>query len=447
MPALFHESLYDRARFHPSYWAASTPEIKFPTLQHDLDCDVAIIGGGLNGLSAALHLVRDHQLSATVLEAGQIGWGASGRNAGFNTMPCSKLAPEVIFRNWGETDATAFFQSQREGVELVYALAHEEQFDVQPCGDGVFTVAHKRSAFQELETEHNWLRRAGIPSRLLSQDAFRESGHDGSEQFGALHLQLGGGINPLAFTNGLAAAAQRRGASIFAQSPVQQWHKQGSHHELVTPQGKVRARYLVIATNAYRDVLDMPVLDRRVLPAISNILVTEPLSENRWRGSAWHSTSPISDTRQLLNYYRHLADGRLLFGARGSTTGHPKTDAAMQAALLAAIQRKFPELGPVKAEFFWRGLVALTRKMIPTFGHLPDDASVFFNLGCFGNGINTMPWLGRSIARAIAGVTPTGAENSSVYRALPARLPPSRFLQRGSLQLAYLHYALRDRFF
>ena len=444
-PAIFHPSLYDRQQFHPSYWAAHTTLPDFAPLSADTEVDVAIIGGGYTGLSCALHLQRDHHISSLVLEAGQLGWGASGRNAGFNTLPACKLSAKAVYQHWPEQEARAFFASQREGQALIYQLAAEEGFDLQSCGTGVYQVAHSRGAYAELDEEGRWLRRAGIPCQLLSREAFAHIGHGGPDQFGALHMREGGGLNPLALSAGLAQAAVRHGARLYTQSPMLRWHKQGRWHVLGTPQGIVRARYVVVATNGYRDGQEPKELKQRVLPAISNILVTAPLSAAQWEAIGLHQQTPMSDTRMLVTYYRRLPDDRLLLGARSDTWGDPQKNQQMQDALLRLLRQKFPETGPITVDYFWRGLVSITRKRVPTWGRLAGDPSVLFNLGCFGSGVNSMPWLGRTLARAIAGHPLSPLESCAVYRDMPGHLPRNPWLQRAGLQLAYWHYAVQDR--
>lgn len=442
---IFHPSLYDRRRFHTSYWSAITPRAGFESLSGDTEVDVAIIGGGLSGLSTALHLARDHHIDAAVLDAGDIGWGASGRNAGFNTLPASKLSVEQIFQRWPEAEARAFFDSQREGQELVYVLAKDEGFDLQRCGRGNYSVAHSRGAFRELVAQQPWLEKAGVPCRILTRAEFSLVGHGGPEQFGALHLETGGGLNPLAFTQGLAQAALRHGARIYANTPMVGWEKQGPLHLLRTPQGVVRARQVVLATNGYRDGPEPKSIARRVLPAISNILVSAPLSASQWERIGLFDQSPMIDTRMLVTYYRRLPDDRLLLGARSDTWGDPRHDKAMCDRLLRLFACKFPESGALDVDYFWRGLLTVTRKLTPTWGRSLEDPSVLFNLGCFGSGVNTMPWMGRTLARAIAGVPLSALEDCKVYRQLPGQLPASVWLQRGGLRLAYFHYALQDR--
>ena len=443
---IVHPGLYDRGAVNPSYWNTHDRRSKVVPLVSDTSTEVAIIGGGYAGLSCAYHLARDHQIDTLVLEAGDIGWGASGRNAGFNTLPASKLSTKDIFQRWPEAEAKAFFASQLEGQELIYDLADREGFDLQPCGKGTYWVAHSKNTWVELEEEHYWLQKGGIPCELMSQGEFAAVGHRGPEQCGALHLQSGGGINPMALVYGLASSALRRGAKIHGRSPVIDWEKRDGQHILRTPTGLVRAKHVVVATNGYRDGPEPESISRRVLPAISNIVVSGPLSDAQWEAIGIRDLTPIVDTRKLVTYYRRLPDQRLLLGARSDTWGSPRKDAEMQVRLLNLVKKKFPDAGAISAEFFWRGLVTVSRKMTPAWGRAPDDTSISFYLGCFGSGVNTMPWMGRTIARSIAGIPLTPREACAVFRSLPSRLPGSPLLQRTGLKLAYLIYALKDHY-
>jgi glycine/D-amino acid oxidase-like deaminating enzyme len=170
------------------------------------------------------------------------------------------------------------------------------------------------------------------------------------------------------------------------------------------------------------------------------------LSDAQWQAIGIRDLTPMVDTRKLVTYYRRLPDHRLLLGARSDTWGSARNDAEMQATLLHLVKKKFPDAGAIPVDFFWRGLVTVSRKMTPAWGRSPDDHTISFNLGCFGSGVNTMPWMGRTIARSIAGIPLTPREACAVYRSLPPRLPASPLLQRTGLKLAYLLYALKDHY-
>lgn len=446
MQKRFYDDAMYRFNERPeSYWHGRTSVEPSSQLVGARRADVAIIGGGFMGLSTALHLARDHGISAVVLEAGDLAWGASGRNAGFNTLAATKLAISDIYARWGVVAAADFFEAQHEGQLLVAELASAEGFDAGACGEGSYMVAHNEKAWRSLQDElKEWKNYTRIPCRLLERDEFMFDGHGGTEQFGALHLQSGGGINPLAFSSGLARSAKKHGAQIFSHSEVVRWEKNGHRHLLHTTSGSVCANQVVVATNAY-PLPDQPaVLQRRVLSAISNIMVTAPLSDAQWAAHSYSNQSPMFDARHLLCYYRRLPDKRLLFGARGDLSGSTADAIRMQRQLYQAMVRKFPAWAELETDYFWRGLVAVTRKMVPSIGQLPQDGSVWYGMGCFGNGVNTMPWMGRTVARRIAGVPLSRTEQCAVFDGLPERMPPGHWLQKLALKLAYTKYASLD---
>lgn len=445
MQHFYHASQYQTATPPPSYWHDMTPPPPDSGSLHELQhCDVAIVGAGLTGLSAALHLARDHGIRVVVVDAGALGWGASGRNAGFNTLPATKLSLAELLTRWGETETRLFLQSQYEGQNLVEAFCTQQQLAIRH-GRGSYMVAHAAAAWQGLQEEYAlWQRYGPLPCRLLDADSFAEEGHGGPEQHGALHLDNGGGLNPLALVYGLASAAQQHGARLYSHSPVCRLSHGGGHHILHTPDGRIHARHLLFATNAYPARVQPATLNRRQLPAISNIIVTAPLDEQQWSSHGYHTLSPAFDSRHLLHYYRRLPDGRLLFGARGDLSGSPQHGLRQQQALQAAMARKFPAFADCPVDYYWRGLVSVTRSMVPAMGETRPGSRQWYAFGCHGNGINTMPWMGRALARRIAGVRPTATEACAVYQTLPPRLPPGDWLQKLGLQLAYQRYAWLD---
>jgi glycine/D-amino acid oxidase-like deaminating enzyme len=208
----------------------------------------------------------------------------------------------------------------------------------------------------------------------------------------------------------------------------------------------VHARQILLATNGYLPGVLPPALRHRTLPIISNIIVTRPLSEAEWGAYGYHSETPMFDTRHLLSYWRRLPDGRLLFGARGDLCGDDASGQRQRALLQAQLAARFPAWAGVEVDYFWRGLIAANRSLLPQYGALPHDASVWYAAGCFGSGVSTMPWLGRALARAMAGRPATPSEAACAMHGLAPRLPPATVLQKLGLRLAYTAYAWRDRF-
>ena len=434
--------MYDYKIIAQSYWEATVNRVPFPTLESDITVDVAIIGGGFFGLSAALHLARDENISVAILEAGPIGWGASGRNGGINSIAATKLSIGDLVRTFGDQATRSFFRSQIDGQELVLDIANRESIPVDVCGDGVINAAHSHRAFAELREYSRELEEiSGIRSQIFSRIEFAERFHRGTAQCGGLQTWPGCGIHPLKFTLGLAIAALKHGAQVYADSPVNQHSYDGCFHTLITERATVRSKHVIYATNAYQPDGLHPDLDARVLPAIANIMVTRPLTQNELNQYNFATDTPIVDTRHLLLYYRKLPDNRILFGSRGDLVGSDRAALQMRTKIRRSFNRIFPAWREVATDYFWRGLVALSRKRAPSLGNLHSESSIWYGFGCHGNGINNQTWMGRELSLRIA-----GKQNHvpTVYHGLPPKLPKSMFLRRASLKLAYAHYAVLD---
>ncbi|WP_413990790.1 NAD(P)/FAD-dependent oxidoreductase [Labrys okinawensis] len=438
---VFDPSLYDATTLQPSYWEATAMRHDFPMLRGEVPCDVAVIGGGYTGLACAYHLAKDYNIEVAVLEAGPIAWGASSRNGGFLSFPPSKLGIREMIARYGLEETRRFFADLRAGADYPRQIAAEEGFDIRLQGDGTFDAAHNRHAFEGLKASAEAHEHVGIRTRLYTKEEFTEIGHGGTEQFGGLHVDGGGGLHALAYAMGLALAAQRHGARLYAKSPVERWERQGVLHRLITPGGVVTAKRVVFATNGWTPDGLHRSIDARVWPALSNIVVTRPLTEAELKAAPYVTETPVSNTRKLLFYYRLLPDRRFLFGARGDTSGSPQAAAAMRAWMERRIGELFPAWKGVSTDYFWRGLVALSLKLAPSVGRVPDDPSVYYGFAYHGAGVIAGPLAGRYLARAIGGSGEVDVP--APLAGLPPRFPLAG-LRRPALALVYAGYGIKE---
>lgn len=439
---LFHDALYDRSTPVASYWReTASPLPPVPRLEGDHTADVAIIGGGYCGLSAAYHLVRAG-ISSVVLEAGPIGWGASGRNGGFCCTGATWLGPRDLTALYGDDEMLAFYRAQVDAVHLVEQLARDEEIDLQRQGDGIWSFAHKPARLGELREHGAALNRVGVQTRMVSAEAFEREAFACNEQYGGQHEAIGFGLNAMSYCQGLAQAASRRGATLHAGSLVTAWKREGVKHRLVTATGSLSATRVIVAANGWLPEDLVPELSGRILPILSNIIITRPLTIEELARQKWNTETPASNTRNLLSYLRMLPDKRLMFGGRGDTSGSPSGGEAMRRSLTRRMGQLFPAFKGVEITNSWRGFIAATTRLTPAIGELPSDASVSYAFGCHGNGVAFMTWAGRELALRIAG---SGEELPAPLRGLPARFPfPS--LRRWQLRALIARAWFEDTF-
>ena len=421
-----------------------TENAPYAALEGTIETDVAIVGAGFTGLSAAWHLASRYGVNCVVLEAQQPGWGASGRNGGFCCLGGAKASLTTLARRHGDMAARQWLGAQVESVERVRSLSRELGIDVQAQPEGEYALAHSLRAANALREETDSLRRHyGLETHWLPADAMPEAGLGNGLRFGAAFTAKGFGLNPLAYVQGLADACRRAGVRVYGDSTVTGLSPATGGIQVRTAAAAVSARQVILATNAYTPEAVFPGLAGRLLPVLSNVLMTAPISDEAYAAQGWTTPHAAYDTRRLLHYFRRLPDGRFLFGGRGGLTDTPAARVRFFDALEQRFRQRFPAWRDIAVERRWNGWACLARDLHPHIAQLAPG--VFCALAYHGNGVAMGTWSGAAIAAVVAGDRAETARIPAFLRTPPPRFPLP-WLRRGYLLAAYAGYGVLDRF-
>jgi gamma-glutamylputrescine oxidase len=424
-----------------SYYAATAnPFAPAPELIGAIDADVCVVGGGVTGLSAALH-ARARGFSVVLVEGGRIGWGASGRNGG-QMIPGLRQSAVTLIARYGATRARMLFDLALEARALTHELIETHKIACDLRDTGHLTLAARPGDVEDMAREAEAL--AGVMkysrARVMSGT---ETHHEiGSPLYhGALLDEGGGHLHPLNYALGLADAARAAGVQIFERSPVAARARdagvratpRGTGFHAQTPRGAVSARYGVLACDSRIGDVDAR-FSGVVMPVANYICVTAPVREARLLIARDRA---VSDSRFVVNYFRLTPDGRMLFGGGERYSPRPPSDIA--SFVRRHMARVFPRLATAPIDYAWGGMVSITRTRLP---HIGRRGETFFAHGYSGQGVLLSALAGKLIAEAMAGT----AERFDVFASLdPQPFPGGAALRDPLYVLGMAYYALRDR--
>lgn len=391
----------------PSLWRATAPDLPdTPVLDGQQDTRIAVVGAGFTGCSAALHLA-EQQIPVTVLDAGQPGIGASGRNGG-QVNPGIKLPVEKVQRIWGQELGQQLYRAIGSAPDLVFELVKRHGIDCHPVRTGIIQPAYSRKSLDYLKRYGDYQASISAGVRILDREQTCEL--VGSEFYSGGFLdERAGSVQPLGYCRGLARAAMQNGAAFFGNSPVIRIESSGDRSILHTPTGRISAEQVLICTNGYTDLVAhdplIRKLSRTVIPFYSYQVATAPLPSGI-ADTIIPQLQVIADTRRLLTYFRKDHQGRLVMGSAGGPYDARGTDSYR--LVVDRIREIYPQIGQPRIEFRWSGKLCLTADGVPHVHEL--SPGIYTGLGYNGRGVAMATLMGRWLAGLATGValdTPT----------------------------------------
>jgi glycine/D-amino acid oxidase-like deaminating enzyme len=407
-----------------SYWIDTAPEFNSKSAG-DLPAraDVVVIGGGFTGLSAALELAKK-KAGVVLLEAGNIGGEASGKNGGQCNNGIAHDYQHLV-NKMGEARARELYQSFNDAVDSIETIVREENIDCDFSRRGKIKLAGKPHHFDYLKKACSLLQSSVEPDAyLVSPDEVRaEIGAD--VFYGGMVMPHSAQLHVGKFAAGLAEAAQRHGARLFEQTPVTGLKRTGPRaYRITTPSGVIEADRVIVATGSSQ-IGPLGWFRRRMVNVGSFIIVTEPIPADQLAELLPKNRNYVT-TRIIGNYFRTTPDQRLLFGGRARfAVSNLQEDQKSGEILRASLSKVFPSLAQVGFDYCWGGLVDMTPDRLPRAG---EHDGLLYAMGFSGHGVQMSVQMGKILARMLDGDASINPCRGMKWRAIPAHFGGTWFL-------------------
>lgn len=419
-----------------SYWIDTAPD--FPDRSaHPLpdDIDVAVVGGGITGLNAAIRLARKGAAVA-VLEQGLFGSGASARNGGMCTTGVA-IGAKTAVKRYGLAAARVYHDAYRQAVDFVEALVRTEGIDCDFRRAGRLGVASRPSHHaQQKATQQLLAEQFDHETILIGPSEFRaELGS--TYYYGALLDPLSAGLHAGRYVRGLAEVAERSGAGLHEQTKVTAVRREpDGRHRVITSRGSLSARQVLLATDGYTDNT-FPRLQRRMVMVGSFIIVTEPLGADGARDLIPRDRMVV-DTKHVSHYFRLTPDHRLLFGGRARfALSNPDSDRKSAKILHRDMLKVFPQLAGTRIDYVWGGNVGISFDRMPHAGQM---GGLYYSMGYSGHGVQMASLMGARMAEIM-----DGHPEANPWRHLKARAFPTYSGTAWFLPFVGAYFQLKDR--
>jgi glycine/D-amino acid oxidase-like deaminating enzyme len=382
--------------FTESLWSATAPPApSCPALTGSHDADVVVVGAGYTGLSAALHLAREGK-NVFVLEAGEPGFGCSGRNGGQVNPGSTKMLPSEIFKTLGRERGEKFLQFGDRSCDIVFELIEQYGIECEAVRPGYVQGGYGERGRRMNEGWAKGWEERGVNIDLLDQDGVNELIGSRGYEWGLLDSR-GGNVQPLAYARGLAQAALSEGATVCGGSKVLSITREGAGWNVTTASGRVNCANVVLATNGYTDDL-WPGLRESVVPTTSFVTATKPMGHNLAK-TVLPGRHAVSETSRIIVYYRLDESGRFIIGGRGNWLN--SQERGLHDHVRASAIRLFPQLADIEWEYDWGGWPAVTKNHTPHLFKLDDG--VYAGMGYNGRGVGSATLMGQQLALVILG--------------------------------------------